>query len=48
VAYVTYLILDSQQHGALPLMSQVMMGFVVPLTVVALVASLIRQPSTPA
>jgi cation:H+ antiporter len=47
-AYVTYLILDSQQHGALPLMSQVMMGFVVPLTVVALVASLIRQPSTPA
>lgn len=48
VAYVTYLILASQQHDALPMMSQVMMGFVVPLTVVALVASLIRQPSNPA
>jgi cation:H+ antiporter len=48
VAYVSYLILASQQHAALPMMSQVMMGFVVPLTVVALVASLIRQPSTPA
>jgi cation:H+ antiporter len=45
VAYVTYLILATQQHDALPMMSQVMMGFVVPITVVALVASLIRQPS---
>ncbi len=45
VAYVSYLILASQQHAALPMMSQVMMGFVVPITVVALVASLIRQPS---
>jgi cation:H+ antiporter len=45
VAYVTYLILASQQHDALPMMSQVMMGFVLPITVVALVASLIRQPS---
>jgi cation:H+ antiporter len=45
VAYVTYLILASQQHDALPMMSQVMMGFVVPITVVALVASLIRQPT---
>jgi cation:H+ antiporter len=45
VAYVTYLILASQQHDALPMMSQVMMGFVVPITVVALGASLIRQPS---
>jgi cation:H+ antiporter len=44
VAYVSYLILASQQHAALPMMSQVMMGFVVPITVVALVASLIRQP----
>jgi cation:H+ antiporter len=45
VAYVSYLILASQQHAALPMMSQVMMGFVVPITVVALVASLIRQPA---
>jgi cation:H+ antiporter len=45
VAYVAYLILASQQHAALPMMSQVMMGFVLPITVVALVASLIRRPS---
>jgi cation:H+ antiporter len=45
VAYVSYLILASQQHAALPMMSQVMMGFVLPITVVALVASLIRRPS---
>lgn len=48
VAYLTYLILVAQQHAALRLMEQVMMGVVVPLTVVALVASLIRRPSTPA
>lgn len=48
VAYLTYLILATQRHAALPLMEQVMMGVVVPLTVVALVASLIRRPSTPA
>ena len=37
VAYVAYLILAAQQHDALPVLSSVMMGFVVPLTVVTLV-----------
>lgn len=42
VAYVTYLILAAQQHAALPLFSNVMLGFVVPLTVVTLIAMLLR------
>ena len=41
-AYVGYLILAAQQHGALPAYSGVMLGFVVPLTVVTLVVSTIR------
>lgn len=45
VAYVTYLILAAQQHDALHTFSVVMMGFVVPLTVVTLVVMLIRQPA---
>ncbi|TXC65738.1 calcium/sodium antiporter [Piscinibacter aquaticus] len=42
VAYVAYLILAAQQHDALPLFSNVMLGFVVPLTVVTLVVMLLR------
>ena len=42
VAYVGYLILSAQAHDALPLYSNAMLGFVVPLTVVTLVVSLIR------
>ncbi|MDA1306471.1 MAG: calcium/sodium antiporter [Acidobacteria bacterium] len=42
VAYVTYLILATQQHTLLPAFSGVMMGFVVPLTVVTLVVMMIR------
>ncbi|MEF8701368.1 MAG: calcium/sodium antiporter [Candidatus Accumulibacter sp. UW20] len=45
VAYVAYLILAAQQHEALPVFSSVMMGFVVPLTVVTLVVVLIRRPA---
>ena len=45
VAYVTYLILAAQQHDALQAFSGVMLGFVVPLTVVTLVVMLIRRPS---
>ena len=45
VAYVAYLILAAQQHDALPAFSGVMMGFVVPLTVVTLVVMLIRRPA---
>lgn len=44
-AYVAYLILAAQQHDALPAFSGVMMGFVVPLTVVTLVVVLIRRPA---
>lgn len=43
VAYVTYLIMAAQDHAALPTFSAVMMGFVIPLTVVTLVVSLIRR-----
>ncbi len=42
VAYVAYLILAAQQHDALPFFSNVMLGFVVPLTVVTLIVMLLR------
>jgi hypothetical protein len=45
VAYVAYLILAAQQHDALQAFSGVMLGFVVPLTVVTLVVVLIRRPA---
>jgi cation:H+ antiporter len=43
VAYVAYLILAAQQHEALGPFSSVMLGFVIPLTVVTLVVSVIRH-----
>ncbi len=43
IAYVSYLILAAQDHAALPTFSAVMMGFVIPLTLVTLVVSLIRR-----
>ena len=42
-AYVVWLILQAQQHAALQPYSAVMLGFVVPLTVVTLVAVMIRR-----
>lgn len=45
-AYVAYLILAAQQHDALPAFSGVMLGFVLPLTVVTLVVMAIRVPAT--
>jgi len=48
VAYVSYLILAAQQHAMLEAYSAVMMGFVIPLTVVTLVVSLIRPSKGPA
>jgi len=45
VAYVAYLILSAQQHEALQAYSGVMLGFVVPLTVVTLVVVIIRRPT---
>ena len=46
VAYVGYLILAAQQHAALQAFSGVMLGFVVPLTVLTLVVVLIRRPAS--
>jgi len=45
-AYVGYLILAAQDHDALEAFSGVMMGFVLPLTVVTLVVVLVRKPRT--
>lgn len=42
IAYVTYLILAAQEHDALQAYSGVMLGFVVPLTVVTLVVAVSR------
>ncbi|HCE29925.1 MAG TPA: sodium:calcium antiporter [Comamonadaceae bacterium] len=47
VAYVTYLILSAQHHAALETYSTVMMSFVIPLTVITLVVSLIRPGKSP-
>jgi len=47
MAYVSYLILAAQQHDALETYSTVMMGFVIPLTVITLVVSLIRPAKAP-
>jgi cation:H+ antiporter len=49
VAYVGYLILAAQQHDALGTFSAAMMSFVVPLTVITLVVSLLprRAPRAP-
>ena len=46
LAYVAYLILAAQHHDALPSFSTAMMSFVVPLTIVALVGSLMRSRHT--
>jgi cation:H+ antiporter len=45
VAYVGYLILAAQDHAALPTYSHAMLSFVIPLTVVTLVASSLRRPA---
>ncbi|MFZ1501161.1 MAG: calcium/sodium antiporter [Giesbergeria sp.] len=45
VAYMAYVVLAAQQHAVLVQFSAVMMGFVVPITVVTLVVSLLRRPA---
>jgi len=45
VARVSCLILGAGDHAALPTFSAVMMGFVIPITVVTLAVSLIRRPT---
>ncbi|MGV3570805.1 MAG: calcium/sodium antiporter [Ramlibacter sp.] len=47
-AYVAYLILAAQQHDALRTYTLAMTGFVLPLTVVTLVAVLLRRRTPPA
>jgi cation:H+ antiporter len=46
VAYVTYLIMAARQHDALQAFSGLMLGFVVPLTLVTLVVVFIRRPAS--
>jgi cation:H+ antiporter len=46
LAYAAYLVLAAQQHDALGAFSKVMLGFVVPLTVVTLVVSTIRRSAS--
>lgn len=43
VTYVSYLILAAQKHEALGAFSSVMQSFVVPLTVITLVVSVVRR-----
>lgn len=47
-AYTAYLILASTNHAALPAFSGVMMSFVVPITIVTLVAVMLRRQAPPA
>jgi len=47
-AYVAYLILAAQQHDALPAFSSVMLSFVLPLTIITLVAGLMRGKTSAA
>ena len=44
-AYTTYLVLAAKHHAALPAFSSVMLGFVIPLTVVTLVVMMLRRPA---
>jgi cation:H+ antiporter len=46
IAYVAYLILASKDHDAIDAFSTVMMSFVIPITVITLVAVMIRRPAT--
>jgi cation:H+ antiporter len=43
VAYTAYLILDASEHAALPAFSNVMMLFVVPLTVLTLGVTVVQE-----
>ncbi len=47
VAYVAYLILAAQSHAAAEVFSNVMLSFVVPLTIITLVVTLLPKPRAP-
>lgn len=42
-AYTAWLVLQAQQHESLPAFSGIMLGFVMPLTVITLIASIVRH-----
>jgi len=42
-AYTAYLVLASQQHGSLPAYSMVMLGFVLPITILTIAVSVINH-----
>ena len=42
-AYTAWLVLQAQQHASVPAFSGIMLGYVMPLTVITLVVSLVRQ-----
>lgn len=42
-AYTAWLVLQAQQHDSLPAFSGVMLGYVLPLTVITLVVSMVKQ-----
>ncbi len=48
VAYVAYLILDAQSHDLLPQYSAIMISFVLPMTIITLIAMLVRDQQNPA
>jgi cation:H+ antiporter len=45
VAYVAYMVMDARGHDVLPKYSSIMLGFVLPITVVTLVAMVVRHQS---
>ena len=47
LAYTAFLVLAARQHAALPAFSAAMMSFVVPLTIVTLLVSVLRTPRAP-
>jgi cation:H+ antiporter len=42
--YTAWLVLQAQQHSSLPAFSGVMLSYVLPITVITLVVSMVRQP----
>ncbi len=46
-AYTAYLVLSAQQHASLPAFSGVMLGYVLPLTLITLVVSFVRHGARP-
>ena len=47
LAYTVFLVLAARSHAALPAFSAVMLSFVVPLTIVTLLVSVLRAPRAP-